>query len=337
MKANYAAWHIDANQFSRSWSNTDKLAFFARYAILAPSGHNTQPWQLQTRKDSIEVMLNQAHYLSIDGSGLLSIEPYVSIGTFLEVFSLAAQGFGYDIAIELFPNKKLIARVSIEKEIASQPELLTAIVTRVSNRNPYKSTLIDHATLSAVSANKFPGVKVSLVSERPDINFIASQTETAIVTIMSNPLYRKELSKWVRINQTRKYDGMPGFTHGFGGVKAYISQAAVRYLPQHGPQAKKSGELIRKSGGLIIARCANNQKESFVNVGRLYARVCVLANKHGFATSALGAAVLDPDTRAIISQHFNIQDRPVYILRLGKATVQSRHSPRWPLEKILSS
>ncbi len=94
LKKNYVAWHINPNSFSEDRPAIKKLEFFARYAILAPSGHNTQPWQLKPLKSSLILSLNPDHYLSIDGSGLLSIEPLVSQGTFLEVLSMAARGFG---------------------------------------------------------------------------------------------------------------------------------------------------------------------------------------------------------------------------------------------------
>ena len=116
-----------------------------------------------------------------------------------------------------------------------------------------------------------------------------------------------------------------------------ISKAAVRNGPKNGPQAKKSAELIIKSGALVIVRCTDDKKESFVNAGRLYSQICILSNDSGLATSGLGASVLDADTRKKVTQHFNIQDRPIYIIRMGKATTAARHSPRWPVEKILKA
>jgi len=336
VKSNYKAWHIRRDDFSDSWSEADKLRFFARYAILAPSGHNTQPWKLTTHKNSLTVSINKSHFLSADGSGLLSVEPYISIGTFLEVFSLAARGFGYAITVRLFSKEDQIAEISIKSKSAPEPHLLDAITARVSNRNPFQETPISQKSLGAITANNLSGVATTLVTGKHDMDFIAEQTENAVEAIMGNPHYRKELSKWVRINPTRKHDGMPGFTHGFGHLQSLVSRAAVRHLPKHGPQAKKSGALIRKSGALVIVCCTDNKKESFVNAGRLYSQICVLAQDSGLATSALGASVIHADTREEVKQYFKIKVRPIYILRLGQATTAARHSPRWPLEKVLS-
>lgn len=335
VKKNYRAWHIDPSKFSDSLSPREKLLFFARYAILAPSGHNTQPWRLVPRTNALDVYINRSHYLPIDGSGLTSVEPFVSLGTFLETFNLAAAGFGCKIRTDLsFQNDK-VAALTLAGGRSAQPSLLTSITSRVSNRTPFNQEPIDLAKLRSWIGTEPAGVKVTMVTARPDIEFIASQTETAIGTIMSNPLYRKELSKWVRTNQTRQYDGMPGFTHGFGNLKSLVSKTAVKHAKKQGPQAKHAGELIRSSGALVIVRCTNDSQATFINAGRMYARICILANQAGYATSALGAAVLDTNTRAEVKKRFKITDRPVYVLRIGKTTVKARHAPRWPLEKLL--
>lgn len=336
-KKNYAAWHVNSSDFTHKSKDIDKLKFFARYAVLAPSGHNTQPWLLIAKDSSIEVRINKNHYLSIDGSGLLSVEPYTSIGTFLETLKLAAQGFGYAVSMELFPKKEVLAEITVNsRRIPPKPSLLNAITSRVSNRNFFEKVPIDYKTLNKITSHDFAGIETTIISSRPGIDFVSIQTEAAIKSIMGNQAYRDELSNWVRTNQTRRYDGMPGFTHGFGELKSLLSKVAIRRGAKLGPQAEKSKKLIDRSGTLIIVRCINNHKESFINAGRIYSRICVLANTYNIASSALGASILDPHTRDNIKEHFKIDDRPIYILRLGKAKTNARHSPRWPIELILS-
>lgn len=336
VKSNYKAWDVQADTFSEDWTDEQKLIFFARYAILAPSGHNTQPWELKLHNDKLLISINKSHHLSIDGSGLLSVEPYISIGTFLEVFNLAALGFGYKAIINTSPSAAIVATISIGGRASARPELLRAIVTRRSNRNAYEETPLSPSELETISRCELPGIKATIVSKRTDIDFVAEQTEIAVESTMSNPLYRKELSDWVRTNHTRKYDGMPGFTHGFGNLQSLVSKTAVRHAPDQGPGARKSKKLAEKSGALIIVRCTDDNKNSFINAGRLYSQICVLANSIGYATSGLGASVLDGSTRELVKKHFDIKDRPVYIIRVGKATSVALHSPRWPLEKILT-
>lgn len=335
-KNNYSAWQIDASDFSANWPSIDKLIFFANYATLAPSGHNSQPWELVKSGNNLNLFVNQEHHLSIDGSGLLSVEPYISLGTFIETFVLAARGFGYKIDLELDLVSEKIATIKLGGQTEPQPKLLDAIVRRVSNRNYYSQSPVNVRSLEKVlSGEKLASVSATVVIDKTDIEFLAEKTRQATISIMSNPLYRNELSQWVRTNQTRKYDGMPGFTHGFGNVKSAISKFAIKHVSKTGPQSDHSALLIKNSGALIIVRCQNNSKTAFINAGRQYSRICVFATEQGLSTSALGASVLDPTTRRAVKEHFEINDRPIYIIRLGKTERKARHSPRWPVEKIL--
>lgn len=335
-KKNYQAWNVDPNKFSEGWDDATKLAFFASYGILAPSGHNSQPWLLSKGESSLNLLIHPSRHLSADGSGLLSAEPFISLGTFIEAFCLAAEGFGYSIDVNLFPTKRYTATLTIRGRVDPKPELLTAIVSRVSNRNSFKKTPIGPSLLSEITSHSFKELTVKTVTRRGDIEFVARETKTGIESIMSHKVYREELSKWVRINQTHKFDGMPGFTHGFGDIKSLISRIAVRHAPKHGPEAEKSAKLIHDSGALIIVSCDIENPESFVNAGRIFSRVCTLAYNSGLAASALGASVLDPNSRESIKKRFDIKGRPLYLLRVGVPTVKSPHSPRWPIDKIFS-
>jgi nitroreductase len=45
-------WNISESEFPKYSSTYDKLKFFLRYAILAPSIHNTQPWSFRIQNDN---------------------------------------------------------------------------------------------------------------------------------------------------------------------------------------------------------------------------------------------------------------------------------------------
>lgn len=320
--------------FPKNGTNIDKLQFISNYAILAPSGHNSQPWSITKTNGSLLLRLNKDHYISGDKSGLLRVEPYVSLGAFIETFILAARGFGYKIDLRLFPEKNVIAEFSMGNSIKKDSELLNAIKKRVSSRNNFRKDEISESIKNQILSTSFSGVATTEVSKREQISSVANLTETAVSKIMSNISYRRELGEWVRNNITKKKDGMPGFTHGVKLIPSLFAKFGIIYASKLGPPPSHSSELIENSALLLIVGYQKNDKLSHIGIGRTYASAAITAAKCGFSSSALGAAAIDPGTRKILIKQFDLNYRPVIILRFGVSDTQARHSPRWPVSEI---
>ena len=56
-------WQINKQDFPYAGSGAEKLLFLLRYAILAPSSHNTQPWKFLVGEDEIQVFADLARWL----------------------------------------------------------------------------------------------------------------------------------------------------------------------------------------------------------------------------------------------------------------------------------
>lgn len=334
MGNNYSAWKIDFNNFSDKWSDAEKLKYFARYAILAPSGHNTQPWHFSTAEDSLLLHANPERILPY--SGIKANEPYVSLGACLETFNLAALGFGYKLKIENVDKEKVVARISIIEKTKPDHNLLEAIVNRVSNRQPYDiSKKIPEKIIDTVSNVHLSNVKVQSISSNEDIEYIAEQTTLATHTIMSDKQFRSELSKWVRNNRTKKHDGMPAFVQGIPTPPSMLAKHIIKRFNISKSQAKKDATRVRKSPNLLMVTITKNDSESLINGGRLYAQICVLAQKEGIATTGVGASIIDGATLKNVVKHFDLEGKPIAIIRLGRAIKSAKHTPRWPLDSLI--
>ncbi|MDZ4802264.1 MAG: hypothetical protein SGI92_29245, partial [Bryobacteraceae bacterium] len=63
------------------------------YALLAPSGHNTQPWTVRGTDGELRIGTERSHWLpKVDPSNR---ELALSVGAFLENLLIAAPGLGY--------------------------------------------------------------------------------------------------------------------------------------------------------------------------------------------------------------------------------------------------
>jgi hypothetical protein len=331
-KANYAAWHINADDFSDAWPNKQKLQHFVNYAVLAPSGHNTQPWRFAQKGDYL--LLKTDYSRRLPYSGVKANEPYVSLGACLGVLQLAALGFGYALSIEYKLDNELIAVVKIGKKVPRDPSLLDAITHRVSNRNYYETKSSPKVTLDSIVRSNFKDVSTTVLTDRNDIAYIAKLTAQATLTTFADKEFRTELSKWVRNNLTKQHDGMPGFAQGIPTPVSMLAKHVIKRLDVSKDQAKKDSNRIIHSGNLVIITIHNPSDAALLDGGRVFSQVCVLAQQQGLATTGAGAAIIDPETTKAMVDKFKLPGRPIAIIRLGKTNKTAKHTPRWPAFKL---
>jgi len=87
------AWELSASQFPAHGSARERLGFLLRYAILAPSTHNTQPWRFTTGSDRLLVYRDRSRWLQVADPS--QRELHLSVGCALENLLIAARAFGY--------------------------------------------------------------------------------------------------------------------------------------------------------------------------------------------------------------------------------------------------
>lgn len=330
--SNYSAWSIDAQGFADCCTDLERLRFLVRYAVLAPSGHNTQPWSFMAGENSLILRADASRILHY--SGPAAQEPAVSLGSCIGVFEFAAAGFGSTIEVEYLQGEAG-ARISIGGNQDAVPSLLTAITNRTSNRSAYDRTPLDVATLDRVTSSDIPGVMVRTVTEEPGVSFLAEQTSAATLRIMSDPAFRNELSQWVRNNYTKKCDGMPGFVQGIPGPPSLLANHIIRRLDVSKDQAKKDSSRVRESPALAIIVAQSTDVHKMMDAGRVYSMMCVKAQQEGLATSGAGAAIVDPSSRQAIVERFGFDGVPMAITRIGWAHSPARHAPRWPASSVI--
>jgi len=331
MKDNYAAWQIDSSTFSEDWTDLQKLQFFGRYAVLSPSGHNTQPWHFSHTDDSLLLKVSTERKLPF--SGKIAGEPYVSLGACLETLTLAARGFGYELNVEL-PFSEVVATIKLGGKTTADPTLLDAITNRSSNRYFYDAEPIDDATLKDITTADLPDVFVQTITSEADRNFIAEQTTAATLTLFHEPQFREELSKWVRNNLTHKFDGMPGFAQKIPTPPSMIAPLLIKNVDISKDQAKKDTALVLHSPAIAMVAVKEINDQAFLAGGRMFAHICIMATKHGLASTGVGAAIIDPTTRQKVADHFGVSYQPIALVRLGKTSQVAKHTPRWPFEKV---
>jgi len=193
-------WIIDEADFYELESHEEQMQFLLRYAILAPSGHNTQPWSFHVTPEGIQVFADTSRRLMIVDRN--DRELLMSVGAAITNFCVAAAHFSFDttVAYEARSIESLpVATILVRETCAPNVDLAArfpAIRRRHTNREPYDEQPLEPAVLQAicdlVDAN--PATLRLILPQ--DKERIAECVETAERALMARPAYRAELAGW---------------------------------------------------------------------------------------------------------------------------------------------
>lgn len=324
--ANYAAWSFDPAGFDRASDDGERMRFLTNYAVLAPSGHNTQPWRFRMDDHTLVIEEEPSRVLSV--SGKLAAEPHISLGSCAETLILGGRAHGCVVEVEYSWEPAPRAAVRLAGATTAEPAIGEGVRHRVSNRALYSEAPLPGVLVEQLRDLAVGDARLHLLTDRSDIELVADLTAEATRRLMGEPSFRLELSEWVRSNVTRQCDGMPGFTQGMPTPPSLIARHVIRRIDVSKGQADKDSQRVRRSSALGVIVKTGSDEQAMFDAGRVYARSCVLAETCGIATSGIAAAVLDSSARDRLTERLVLSDQPIALLRLGRAASGARHTPR---------
>lgn len=108
-----SVWDTKESDFPEKGRVEEKLACLLNYAIMAPSGHNTQPWLFRITGNTVELYADRTRALPVVDPG--DRELTISCGAALFNLKTAIRHIGYLPSIEIFPaqeNPDLLAKIT---------------------------------------------------------------------------------------------------------------------------------------------------------------------------------------------------------------------------------
>src|SRR5512137_1296781 len=102
MSEKLAAWNVKEADFPSAGTISDQLKFLLNYAVLAPSGPNTQPWKFKIKENEISLIADFGRSLPV-------VDPtdrtlYISHGCLLTNLFIAAERFGFVYDVTCLPD-----------------------------------------------------------------------------------------------------------------------------------------------------------------------------------------------------------------------------------------
>jgi hypothetical protein len=316
----------------------ERLRFLLRWAVLAPSRHNTQPWTFEIEGDELRVYTDETRALRVadpDGRELV-----MACGAAIVNLRLAAAHFGHATTVEVIPGHRrdgLLARVRLEERRATTPEaeeMFQAIPRRRTNRLPLDGREPPEGLVTAlVREARREGAWLRAVDDaqrRPVAEIIAEADEVQ----WASAGFRAELAGWTRANGTARRDGMPGYAHGMSDAAALVQPIVLRFSKPARAEAERDRRRALGTKALLVLSTPRDGKPEWVVAGEALQRVLLRAAAAGLCASYFSQPVEHPALRRRLAEATGEPGVPQLLFRLGYG-LDLRPVPRRPAAEVL--
>lgn len=333
------AWNLTESDFPSGGSPAEKFEFLLRYAVLAPSSHNTQPWLFRVEDDTVNVYADRTRALPVVDPD--DRELIISCGAAIFHIRLALRYFGYRGAVEILPkphDADLLARIALAETYSptsGEQQLFRAILKRRTNRSRFEDLEIPKSLLlDFQSAAGSEGATLDFLSGEIQRNAIADLVAEGDRLQMSDKSFRRELAAWVRSNRSVQQDGIPGYGFGFTDVISVGGPFIIRTFDLGGFQAAKDRDLAAGSPVLAILHTEADTSRDWIAAGQALARVLLRARAENVWASFLNQPIEVEALRPRLRDALDLTGFPQILLRMGYGP-DVRPTPRRPIRDVL--
>ncbi len=332
-RASMDAWNIKESDFPSNGSSEDKLTFLLRYAVLAPSSYNAQPWRFSVNGSEIRLFADESRLLTVADADRREL--YLSLGAALENLLVAAEHFGYSCSVSYFPGEKdLVALINLSPasetngfpgEARRDARLFQAILNRSTNSNPFEDRPVPESALQALkNRSEGDGILVHTTADSETKKNLSDLVVAADQFQFSSADYRSELGHWLGQG-----------TMGPTGVQALIAQMEVVLLDPGPGQIKRDADQMNSASALGFITSERNDGESQVRAGQAFERLWLEAASSGLSLRPMSQVLEVPETKARLAGLLPAgQGHLQQAFCLGYARPEE-HTPRRPMADVI--
>jgi nitroreductase len=322
-------WSLRESDYPARGSREEQLRFLLRYAILAPSNRNTQPWQFSVGRDQVTIHSDASRWQQV--SDPHKRELYISLGCALENLLVALEHFGFGYLVTRLPgaeDESIAAQVAILDHPVALPRnasLFKAIVRRHTHHGRYRKRAVGARTLRKLMECKVEhDLELLLTPDGAIKRAVDKLMLEGDALAFLNPRYRKELAECIGEGS-------------FGGpwLLSRAQEFAVAHLGVSKAVARGDHAALMSSPvfGLISGHSASG--EARIKAGQLLERLYLAATGLGLFLQPISQLLEVESVRLKVSKLFRAGGVPLMPFRLGYADTPGHRTPRRPLESVL--
>lgn len=309
-----------------------------RYATLAASGHNTQPWQFRIGEGQIAILPDLSRRTPV-------VDPddhhlFTSLGCASVNLALASGAQGRPGTIGFDPANNGAVIFSYVAGPAENTALVDAIPKRQSTRADYDArpvSVADLMTLAAAAA--VPGVDLVLITDRPQMDRLRDLVVAGNSAQLADASFIRELKAWLRFSPreaTLSGDGLFSAASGNPALPAWLGPHLFDWVFTAEAENEKYARHLRSSAGVAVFVSEKDDPEHWVLAGRACQRFALQATalglKHAFINQPVEVARLRPELASLIGLPGR---RPDIVMRFGYGP-SLPYSARRPVSVMLA-
>lgn len=316
---------------------TNDYVVLVRYAILAASSHNTQPWKFKLEPGTIRILPDLSRCCP-------EVDPddhhlYASLGCAATNLLLAAQAAGLKGHCS-FDASTSGLQIDFEKAVPARSDLFEAIPKRQCTRTEYDGTSLTSEELRLLQeAGSGDGVSVMLLTDDRQKEQVTEFVAEGNRAQISDPRWSAEMKKWIRFNArdaVRTGDGLYGAAMGFPDIPPWLGNLVMRVAVSAQRQNAKDAAHIRSSGAIAVIYSDTDDKQRWIEAGRCYERLALQAAALNLRTAFINQPVEVGALRPRFAASLGIGGRrPDFVVRIGRGPEMPR-SLRRPVEQVIA-
>ncbi|MDT8383130.1 MAG: hypothetical protein RRB22_01820 [Gammaproteobacteria bacterium] len=344
-KATMSAWQVDPKDFPRNGSQHDKSEFMLRYALLASSFYNTQPWQFEVndKGDQINIYADNSRWLKMADPD--KRELYISLGCALEnlLITIAYFGMGHR-SVSYFPegySNDWAVRIILgaaNESIAPRPEYL---FSAISHRDTFIKKYFKNEPISSADLQSITGFLGEHIYVDTDM-----QHQVELDTI-NDPKYKDEFVRLVRDSDAILFSDSE-FRHELTSLNSgghyynpWLSEELElldRDMEAVDMIATKESKIIANAAVFGVLTSNLDEPTSAVKVGQVFERMALEASLHDVSIYPVFQLLEIPEMRTDLEKMLpDLKTIPqlVFVMGYVERGAKIEMTPRIPLDQVM--
>ena len=344
-------WHLCSSRVCRSritvitiprikdMLNQDVFLKIVRYAVKAPSGHNTQPWTFALDNNTLIIRPDFSRSLPVVDPDHHAL--YISLGCAVENAVLAAACYGYRTEVGYQPQQdqmEIHLRLMAEESLPA-PELFPLIQQRQVTRSAYLKEPIPVEQLQQLqTAAEEEGVAVRFFTDAREIASLMPFIIEGSDRQFGCPEFVTELVGWIRFSAReamRLGDGLWTSAMGLPPMGRWLGRWIMTHLVTAKSEARRWRKLIDASAGLALFMVRENDPVGWIRLGRAFQRFGLKATQLNVRHAHVNMPCEETAVRGKLEDVLALSPwTPLLLIRFGYGKTLP-YSLRRPVDKVI--